>query len=490
MQDTSTYDSQQKNISGQITVGVGWGSASGSASKSNIDADYASVNEQSGIIAGDKGYDVSVVNDTNLIGGIITSTQKAEDDNLNSFSTGTLAINEIENYANASVDSAGYSLSTNDLGSKYTIAKAIGRNLMDSADESEPHTSTTYSTINTDNIRITNNEAQLSLTGKSAEETISSINNDTTNANTALEQIDYEALVDDIEIQRRFNNNVSEVAIQFSDEGYRTMFLREHPVVQILTDENGKILIDDDGKPQTRVLTPEEAKNLQAGSDGKINIVANGIFNDEEAAAKYAVQHSNNDGPIYAIVFPEADNAVSELMIAGYQKFLENEYTGLTNSTIQVVNYMTTYGESGLDVNAHSRGSLTVGSAIEYLAANGQNVLDATSINLFGPAYNAQDMANLLYTTSDGTQKGVTLQNHTDDFVGGMIGGNPSTGGETPPNSSTIEEWYKMFINPATAHSCYGNGGDKGQCEKYWGTNWQNPDPKTMIINATNGGVQ
>ncbi|MDD3592986.1 MAG: hypothetical protein PHO65_10120 [Sulfurovum sp.] len=232
------------------------------------------------------------------------------------------------------------------------------------------------------------------------------------------------------------------------------------------------------------MLTPEEAKNLQAGSDGKINIVANGIFNDEEAAAKYAAQHSNSDGPIYAIVFPEADNAISELMIAGYQKFMENEYIGLTNSTTQVVNYMNTYGEIGLDIDAHSRGSLTVGSAIEYLAANGQNVLDATSINLFGPAYNAQDMANLLYTTSDGTQTSVTLQNHTDDFVGGIIGGNPSTGGVTPEGSSTVIEWYNMFINPTTAHSCYGTG--KDGCDKYWGADWQNSYPKTMTINATN----
>jgi filamentous hemagglutinin len=293
-------------------------------------------------------------------------------------------------------------------------------------------------------------------------------------------------LANDVEIQRNFYNNVADVAIAFSDEAYRTMFLRDHPIVQILTDENGKIMYDENGKPLTKVLTPEEAKNLETGSDGKVNIVLNGIFNDEEAAVNYAIQHANSDGPIYAIVFPEADNGISELMIAGYQKFMENEHTGLTNSTTQVVNYMTTYGESGLDIDAHSRGSLTVGNAIEYLADNGQNVLDATSINLFGPAYNAEDAANLLNTLSDGTQTSVTLQNHIDDFVGGIIGGNPSTGGETPPNSTTVLEWYNMFINSATAHSCYGNGGGKDQCGDYWGVDWQNPDPKTMIINATN----
>ena len=174
LQDTSTYDSQQKNISGQITVGAGWGSASGSASKSNIDADYASVNEQSGIIAGDKGYDVSVVNNTNLIGGIITSTQKAEDDNLNSFSTGTLSVKDIQNFSHYEGESIGISASASysspnpetvtsattttktpaagqDEG-KFGTSKSIGF-----GSDSDSQTSTTYAGINTSNIAITGN---------------------------------------------------------------------------------------------------------------------------------------------------------------------------------------------------------------------------------------------------------------------------------------------------------------------------------------------
>lgn len=67
-----------------------------------------------------------------------------------------------------------------------------------------------------------------------------------------------------------------------------------------------------------------------------------------------------------------------------------------------------------------------------------------------------------------------------------MIGGNPSTGGETPPNSSTIEEWYKMFVNPATAHSCYGVG--KDGCADYWGDNYRDYSIKTQVIPANNQG--
>ncbi|WP_257389038.1 hypothetical protein [Snodgrassella alvi] len=59
MQDTAKYNSKQQNISGQVTVGYG-ASASASFSKSKIKTDYAAVTEQSGIIAGDNGYQLNI----------------------------------------------------------------------------------------------------------------------------------------------------------------------------------------------------------------------------------------------------------------------------------------------------------------------------------------------------------------------------------------------------------------------------------------------
>lgn len=72
LQDKATYAKQQ-DISGQISVGTNGGNVSGSFSKSNVDANYASVNEQSGIFAGDDGYQINVKNNTDLKGAIITS---------------------------------------------------------------------------------------------------------------------------------------------------------------------------------------------------------------------------------------------------------------------------------------------------------------------------------------------------------------------------------------------------------------------------------
>ncbi|HBO37722.1 MAG TPA: hypothetical protein DD638_03575, partial [Pasteurellaceae bacterium] len=64
-----TYKGKQQNMSAQVTVGYGV-SASGSYSQSKMNADYASVTEQSGIYAGDEGYQINVNNHTDLKGAL------------------------------------------------------------------------------------------------------------------------------------------------------------------------------------------------------------------------------------------------------------------------------------------------------------------------------------------------------------------------------------------------------------------------------------
>ena len=117
----------------------------------------------------------------------------------------------------------------------------------------------------------------------------------------------------------------------------------------------------------TRELSNEEKNNLQKGSDGKVHITDNGIFNDADAAAKYAAQHTNSDGALYAIHFPEAENGLSEMMVAGYQKYLESDLLGLTNATQETKTMMENYGTEGLHLDGHSRGSLTVANAMDWV---------------------------------------------------------------------------------------------------------------------------
>ena len=106
VQDTATYEGKQQEMGGQITVGYG---VSGSAnfSRSSINADYASVTEQSGIYAGDGGYQIEVAEHTELIGGLITSTAAAEAAGNNRFSTGTLSASDLANHAEFEGSSIG-----------------------------------------------------------------------------------------------------------------------------------------------------------------------------------------------------------------------------------------------------------------------------------------------------------------------------------------------------------------------------------------------
>ncbi|WP_319001439.1 hemagglutinin repeat-containing protein [Burkholderia sp. AU39826] len=113
-QDTSTYDSKQSSAGFQASICVPpfcYGqtvSGSASASQQNINANYQSVNQQSGIYAGTGGYNVNVGNHTQLDGGVIASTATPDK---NSLSTQTLGFTNLENHASYSGDTVGFSAS-------------------------------------------------------------------------------------------------------------------------------------------------------------------------------------------------------------------------------------------------------------------------------------------------------------------------------------------------------------------------------------------
>ena len=98
LQNRADHQGRQYQGSAQITVGYGV-SGSGDFSHSQIRADHASVAKQSGLFAGDGGYRVSVRQHTDLKGGLITSTAKAEAENRNRFQTATLAHSDIQNHS-------------------------------------------------------------------------------------------------------------------------------------------------------------------------------------------------------------------------------------------------------------------------------------------------------------------------------------------------------------------------------------------------------
>ncbi|EJF74808.1 hypothetical protein MCO_01863, partial [Bartonella sp. DB5-6] len=55
---------------------------------------------------------------------------------------------------------------------------------------------------------------------------------------------------------------------------------------------------------------------MQAGSDGKVHVSFNGIFTSPKEAAVYAEQHAKDkNNPLYIVIFPQADSAISELLV-------------------------------------------------------------------------------------------------------------------------------------------------------------------------------
>ena len=198
MQDTAKYNSKQQNISGQVTVGYG-ASASASFSKSKIKADYAAVTEQSGIIAGDNGYQLNIKGNTDLKGAIITSTEAAEAAGKNQVITGSLTSSDIHNHSDYSGSSIGIGASGSVSGSTLGQKQPTGNDKINLANQGETgaskslgfghdsghSSSTTHSGINTSNIIITDAAAQQQKTGKSVAETIAGIHTDTSSDNYA-----------------------------------------------------------------------------------------------------------------------------------------------------------------------------------------------------------------------------------------------------------------------------------------------------------------
>ncbi|MDH2634178.1 two-partner secretion domain-containing protein [Acinetobacter nosocomialis] len=215
LQDKATYKSKQQNMSAQVSVGFSGGSVSGSFSNSNVDANYASVNEQTGVFAGDDGYQIKVNKNTDLKGATITSTQTAENLKKNSLDTGTLTSSNIQNVTEydakgisvgggfnagksgtAGNKEPGTVLSTPNKIDQHAsttvgVSKSVGFGL-----DSDKDSSVTKSGVNTQNITIRDEQGQQALTGKTAgqikSEILTSVTTDTARENSGALQNNFD----------------------------------------------------------------------------------------------------------------------------------------------------------------------------------------------------------------------------------------------------------------------------------------------------------
>ncbi|ALM83114.1 hemagglutinin repeat-containing protein [Bordetella sp. N] len=184
LQDKSTYDSKNKNAgaSGTYCYGYCTSSYSFNVGLGAINSDWQSVTQQSGLWAGDGGFQIAVGGNTSLIGSVIAGSDQAVAKGVNWLTTNTLSTSDIKNtakYEGYQV-TAGYGTSGSDWGSASMPAAAVAFGKSNS---------TTDSAISGGAIQIRDAAGQEALTGMTIRETIASLNRDTSDTLNSLNPI-------------------------------------------------------------------------------------------------------------------------------------------------------------------------------------------------------------------------------------------------------------------------------------------------------------
>ncbi|MGK3131397.1 hemagglutinin repeat-containing protein [Pantoea sp. C8B4] len=240
LQDTDSYHSKQQSASGgfSFTFGSMTGSIGLSLSQSKVNSEYASVGDQSGLFAGDGGYDVNVGHHTQLNGSVLASTANATN---NALSTGTLGWDNIDNHAEYSASSSSFGFSAGNTGGKMS-----GMALPTSANAHESASGVTRSAVSDGSITIRNTDGQT--------QQVTDLSRDTDNANGHIDKIFDK---DKVARQMAFAQGVQQLAGQIANDvtSYKLTeakkeagdkLLKSHPEYADLPADKFNALIEND----------------------------------------------------------------------------------------------------------------------------------------------------------------------------------------------------------------------------------------------------
>ncbi|KIV69634.1 putative large exoprotein involved in heme utilization or adhesion of ShlA/HecA/FhaA family [Pseudomonas sp. FeS53a] len=179
LQDSDRFDAKQQNVSagGSFTFGTMTGSGYISASQSKLKSRYDSVQEQTGLFAGQGGYQIDVGQHTQLDGAVIGSTAEAEKNRL---STGTLGWSDIRNKAEFSSQQQSVGISSSgSAGQQFLGNMASG--LVSGLSRNGEDSSSTRAAVSEGQIDIRDTENQ--------QQDVASLNRDVEHAHQALSPI-------------------------------------------------------------------------------------------------------------------------------------------------------------------------------------------------------------------------------------------------------------------------------------------------------------
>ena len=359
------------------------------------------MNEQAGIYAGDEGYDINVNKHTDLKGALITSTQKAEEDGKNHFSTSSLTHSDIENHSNYSGSSFGVSGSVSanfetpfgengaaqstkqatdkdgnllytdkngntTVNSKGVDGKENTKKLAEGKEslqfsygmgygkDSDSQSSTTKSGINTQNITIKDEAEQLKRTGKTVQEEIAAIKTEITTESAQSQSG---------KLENRFNKDDVQKELDFQREVTEKFGPNVAEAGSLLANKFGE---EAKAKRHEAAIALEEAEKTKAENNNEINqaLVKQARDNFETASREAKEWETGGsqrlviDSALNVISTALAGRPAAEVVASGLSPAVNNQIKKATTDAKGNVN-------TALNLTAHA-----LWGAVEAYAGN------------------------------------------------------------------------------------------------------------------------
>ena len=326
-QDSNSYNEESKSGSLGLEYDFGTGKVgiTGGYSEGNIDSDYASVTDQSGIYAGNEGFDIYVEDNTDLKGGIISGDNADK----NKLSTGTLTYEDIKNEAEYEAGSTGVNVNI-DTGADYNERGVTPNIGMPAEDEAE---STTKATVSEGEIEIRDKENQ--------KQDLAGLNRDTQNALNKLGEI-----FDKDSIEER-----QELAGLFGELAYNEIHkLAENKEIELtleLIEAEKTGDIERINSLNTEINSWKDGgKNkilLHAITGGIMSEIASGDFLSGATGSGFneaimdLIKKSSTDPATQQFISAILGGAASEIITGNYQSGASSAASGTKNNAVFVI---------------------------------------------------------------------------------------------------------------------------------------------------------